>query len=813
MVKQGLLTMGCFPIEQTNFEPDYRTVRQMLETRIAQCDAVIHIVGVRYGAEPDPGSVPEGQTRRSYTQMEAEIARKLDKKLYVFLCPEDFPYDEGSPAESDEKRELQQAYRQQVAERESLHTPVRSREDIALKVRELKFELEKLKRAIAHDRTRTFAVLAGLLIALAAISTGVWWWVAHGPQATAEKVAGQFRYDRSRMREQLATEIGAQAQKRIASLNQAEDWRKINEIEKERDQQLADLDRLLDGIERTSKEGEASESYLTASKLLQEKGVGEALAFLEAKSSQRAELIEAQKNRRDREENELRKLLQEELLAASLLEKQLRFKEAEDKYRKVVGDAGLWAEPRNAFAWFLIQRGITVEPAKGNVKLKEAAEICQGTLTLNQRGRSPQDWPITQNNLGVALYELGTRSGGEEGRRLLEGAVAAFRSALEVFTKADLPQSWATAQNNLGGALSELGRRSGGEEGRKLLEGAVAAFRSALEVFTKADLPQPWAQTQNNLGVALRELGTRSGGEEGRKLLEGAVTAFRSAFEVFTKADLPQYWAKTQNNLGGALSELGTRSGGEKGRKLLEGAVAAFRSALEVFTKADLPQPWAMTQYNLGLALYQLGTRSGEEEGRKLLEDAVVAFRSALDVFTKADLSQYWAKTQNDLSDALGTLGNQLEGEEGLKRKLESVELLREVVSYQPGDQSRYWLASTLGDLAFKLVLNSQFAEAQTRCEEAQKLANEIGDGVGKTDRDDLIFIKQNLAHALFFQGHYDEALAIYRQNWDKPLAGKTFGEITLEDFAAFDNAGLTHPDLSRMKRALGDLHSKAPSP
>ncbi len=713
MVKQGLLTMGCFPIEQTNFEPDYRTVRQMLETRIAQCDAVIHLVGVRYGAEPDPASVPEGQTRRSYTQMEAEIARKLGKKLYVFLCPEDFSYDEGSPAESDEKRELQQTYRQQVAKRESLHTPVRSREDIALKVRELKFELKKLKRAIAHDRTRTFAVLAGLLIALAAISTGVWWWVAHGPQTTAEKVAGQFRYDRSRMREQLATEIRAQAQKRIASLNQTEDWRKINEIEKERDQQLADLDRLLDGIERTSKEGEASESYLTASKLLQEKGVGEALAFLEAKSSQRAELIEAQKKRRDREENELRKLLQEELLAASLLEKQLRFKEAEHKYRKVVGDAGLWAEPRNAFAWFLIQRGITVEPAKGNVKLNEAAEICQETLTLNQRGKSPQDWPITQNNLGVALYELGTRSGGEEGRRLLENAVAAFRSALEVFTKADLPQSWATAQNNLGGALLELGRRSGGEEGRKLLEGAVAAFRSALEVFTKA----------------------------------------------------------------------------------------------------DLPQPWAMTQYNLGLALYQLGTRSGEEEGRKLLEDAVVAFRSALEVFTKADLSQYRAKTQNNLSDALGTLGNQLEGEEGLKRKRESVELLREVVSYQPGDQSRYWLASTLGDLAFKLVLNSQFAEAKTRCEEAQKLANEIGDEVGKTDRDDLIFIKQNLAHALFFQGHYDEALAIYRQNWDKPLAGKTFGEITLEDFAAFDNAGLTHPDLSRMKRALADLRSKAPSP
>jgi hypothetical protein len=76
-----------------------------------------------------------------------------------------------------------------------------------------------------------------------------------------------------------------------------------------------------------------------------------------------------------------------------------------------------------------------------------------------------------------------------------------------------------------------------------------------------------------------------------------------------------------------------------------------------------------------------------------------------------------------------------------------------------------------------------------------------------------LIFIQGNLAHALLFQGQYNQALAIYRQNWDKPLYGKTFGELTLEDFAVFDKAGLTHPDLPRMKRTLRDLHSKAPSP
>ena len=294
---------------------------------------------------------------------------------------------------------------------------------------------------------------------------------------------------------------------------------------------------------------------------------------------------------------------------------------------------------------------------------------------------------------------------------------------------------------------------------------------------------------------------------------KSAVAAFRSALEVFTKADLPQDWAMTQNNLGIALQALGTRSGGEEGRKLLEDAVAAYRSALEVFTKADLPQNWAMTQNNLGLALRELGIRSGGEEGRKLLEDAVAVYRSALEVYTKADLPQGWVWTQNNLSDALGALGEQLEGEEGLKRKRESVELLRDVVSYQTDDQSRYRLASALSDLAFYLVLASQFAEARTRCEEAQRLANEIGDGVEKSDRDNLIFIQGNLAHALLFQGHYDEALAIYRQYWGKPLHGKTFGEISLEDFTAFDKSGLSHPDLSRMKRALGDLRSKAASP
>ena len=169
--------------------------------------------------------------------------------------------------------------------------------------------------------------------------------------------------------------------------------------------------------------------------------------------------------------------------------------------------------------------------------------------------------------------------------------------------------------------------------------------------------------------------------------------------------------------------------------------------------------------------------------------------------------------SQNNLSTALSALGNRLGGAEGLKRERESIELLQEVAASQPDDSSRYRLASALGGLAWDLILNSQFAEAQKRCEDAQKLVSEIGTGVEKKTDDKLIFIQGNLAHALLFQGHYDEALAIYRQNWDKPLNGKTFGEVTLDDFAEFDKVGLIHPDLSRMRQALAGLRSKTSGP
>ncbi|HMC25753.1 MAG TPA: DUF4062 domain-containing protein [Candidatus Udaeobacter sp.] len=398
LVEEALLTMDCMPIEQTNFPPDYRSVREMIEEKVAGCEAVIHVVGIRYGAEPDPSTLSEGAARRSYTQMEADIARKLEKKLYLFVCPEDFPYDQAT-AESEELQALQRAYRAEIAKGEILRTEVKDREELGRKVRELQFELEKLKSEIGRNQRRVVVSLVVLLLLLGGIGAGIW--------RLPDVVKKEVGYDRGRAREQLVADIKAEAQKKIVEAG--DDWRKTIEIEEWRDQQLSDLDRFLDRIQQTFDAGEATESYRKATDLLAAKGADEALAYLQARGNQRKSQIEMQANRRDQEEAGLRNLLQEELLAASLLETKFRFDDAEAKYRQVLEKSGSWPKARNDFTWFLITRGEVIDPAAGNAKLQEALELCRGTLSFASRQTAPQDWAATQNNLGWVLRDLGER--------------------------------------------------------------------------------------------------------------------------------------------------------------------------------------------------------------------------------------------------------------------------------------------------------------------------------------------------------------------------------------------------------------------
>src|SRR6516164_6335377 len=703
-----LTRLGYTPIIQEIFGTESGDLRQVLRDKIDACEGLIQIIGQGYGAEPPTVDAQFG--RVSYTQFEFLYAKSRKKKTWLLFagetCARDTPLERldlpSDPAHPDpasyqaERRSLQLIYCTERKKDGHLYYESTSDTDLELKVERLRDELAELRQAFNLWQNKVLRAFAVLFVLLALIGGSIWWF-GYSQHRDIQQISEDARHiTKEKIRAQLLESVERARQTALAQAEKAKGWeerdRRRQAAEKAYTGSVSRIDELAASFAEIERTERSTQVFDEMTRILAEEGIDQAVAYA---ASQRAGILKKVKRRtaatRERNRAELLPLLK----SAQLETERNHPAEAEQLFREILALEQDWSEPRNAFAQFLIQRGEVTEPHKANAKLREAVEICQGTLALSPREKSAKAWATTQNNLGNALQELGTRSGAEEGRKLLAEAVAAYRSALEVYTKADPPQAWAATQNNLGNALQELGTRSGAEEGRKLFAEAVAAYQGALEVRTKAELPQGWAATQNNLGNALRELGTRSGAEEGRKLLAEAVAAHRSALEVYTKADLPQDWAATQNNLGTALLDLGMRSGAEEGRKLLAEAVAACRSALEVYTKADLPQDWAMSQNNLGNALQEFGTRSGAEEGRKLLAEAVAACRSALEVYTKADLPQDWAMSQNNLGNALRELGMRSGAEEGRKLLAEAVAACRSALEvYTKADLPQDWAMS-----------------------------------------------------------------------------------------------------------------------
>ena len=300
--------------------------------------------------------------------------------------------------------------------------------------------------------------------------------------------------------------------------------------------------------------GTTTNVFKEMTRILTEQGVDEAIAYVATQCSSILKTVRARAaSARVRNHADLEPLL----LTAGMYETKGQFDEAYNLYSEIIAIEPNWARPRNDLAGLLIQRGLVIEPETGNKLLKEAVEICRGTIALNPKEKAPQGWARTQNNLGNALSEQGTRTVGKAGAELLSQAVVAYREALTVSTRDSLPQGWAITQNNLGNALSEQGTRTVGKAGAELLSQAVAAYREALTVSTRDSLPQDWAMTQNNLGAALQEQGTRTGGKAGAELLSQAVAACREALSVYTRDSLPQGWATSQYNLGFGLFELG----------------------------------------------------------------------------------------------------------------------------------------------------------------------------------------------------------------------------------------------------------------
>jgi hypothetical protein len=155
--------------------------------------------------------------------------------------------------------------------------------------------------------------------------------------------------------------------------------------------------------------------------------------------------------------------------------------------------------------------------------------------------RAPLDWAWTQEKLGNALATLGER---ESGTARLEEAAAAYRDALQEYTRARRsigPRSrW-----DVGDALRALGEQG---NGTARLEEAVSALRETLQEWTRARVPHYWAMSTGNQGVALMLLAEWRGDAEMATLaaqqIEAAFTTRRDGGDAHStamfEAELPK---------------------------------------------------------------------------------------------------------------------------------------------------------------------------------------------------------------------------------------------------------------------------------
>jgi len=108
----------------------------MLRNLIGRCDAVIHLAGFYYGEEPP--QCPPDQRRRSYTQIEYDIARELKKPLYLFLAAENYESDKLS-TQSDEEKGLQLTHRRAIEQCGDIYYRFTDHEEPGSRIRELRF--------------------------------------------------------------------------------------------------------------------------------------------------------------------------------------------------------------------------------------------------------------------------------------------------------------------------------------------------------------------------------------------------------------------------------------------------------------------------------------------------------------------------------------------------------------------------------------------------------------------------------------------------------------------------------------------------
>lgn len=188
----------------------------------------------------------------------------------------------------------------------------------------------------------------------------------------------------------------------------------------------------------------------------------------------------------------------------------------------------------------------------------------------------------------------------------------------------DNPKFWADLHAMLGAALTESAH---GRWTPELLARVLAAYRSALTVYSPDQWPGLWTQTQLDVGATyLRAVSSGIG--ETRQYIEQAIAAYETALRIpYTSLD-SETWLRCLLEMAKALSVAAEW----RGTSALIASAGAYEAALSVVTRETSPEQWAQLNLKIARNLERVGTDECIERGIRAADNALLVLRAETDL-------------------------------------------------------------------------------------------------------------------------------------------------------------------------------------
>jgi len=449
------------------------------------------------------------------------------------------------------------------------------------------------------------------------------------------------------------------------------------------------------------------------------------------------------------------------------------FYEAIEMERKAIKSDPKTYEPELAST--LMNMGLTYKSLNefdsSAISFNESVEICKRLIKVNPEAYEP-DMVYALHNLGELYSDT----------KDFHRSKAAYLEALEIEERLS-KENHDMYDPEIAQTLNDLGilyTRHGDIDSAEKIHLQSLTIRTSLYKANPKTYGEELAQTHNNLANVYLDKKDYSRSEVE---FNNALTLYKGLASQYPEVYMPNV-ASVLSNLGLLYSDM----------KEFQRAEEAMLQALDIrkgLAKA-LPQVHSLDLAKIELSLGTLYIDLKKyDDAEKLLLQSYTICSQGLQVYPEV-FTPGWEFCTNQLTRLLATRI------ENTANKLDKVKWQQEIVTYtarvynnnKPRIRARY--ANANGELCRLQLFARQFSEAV----KSAKLALTIDNT--------LIWIKCELAHALLFDGKYEEAIKIYQEI--KPLKtkeGKSYADICSYSLNELEKEGITNKDVGKVHSIL----------